>query len=141
MTDAMDAIKIERNNTDRLPPIDEQPTIIEMTAIAKSPPMTTEKMTAQILTPLPEKQSHIKTREVLCFEVRDAQANTLDLIEEVMDICARELHKYPFKIALSTLRYLAMYGHIESINKQSSIKLVCADNTADYDVMAMCEAE
>lgn len=140
MTDSISAIKVERNNTDRLPPIDEQPTIIEMPAIPKSPPMHTEKMIAQMLTPLPESRPHLKTREVLCFEMRDAQANTMDLIEEVVQVCIKELQKYPFKIAISPLRYLAMYRYIEEINRKSSIKLVCSDTIVDYDVIAMCEA-
>jgi len=132
MSDTIKAIKVERKNTERLPHIDEQPTLLEIPVVPKSPPRTTEKLIAQMFTS--------QVRDTLCFEMRDAQANTMDLMKAVVQICLKELKKYPFKIVLSTLRYLAMYKDIEWINSQSGIKLVCADSTADYDIMAVCEA-
>lgn len=131
MSDTVKAIRVERKNTERLPHIDEQPTLLEIPVVPKSPPRTTEKMIAQMFTSSP--------KDMLYFQLKDAQATTMDLIKAVVQICLKELKKYPFKIVLSTLRYLAMYKDIEWINSQSSIKLVCADSTADYDIMAVCE--
>jgi protocatechuate 3,4-dioxygenase beta subunit len=136
MSDTIKAIKVERKSTARLPHIDEQPTLLQIPVIPKSPPVNTEKLISQMFFP----PSRPNTRDVLCFEIRDTQANTMDLMEEVVKVCIKELKKYPFKIVLSQLRYLAMYRYIEEINKQSSIKLVCAEGIVDYDVMAVCEA-
>lgn len=133
MTDSISAIQVKRKNTNKLR-IDEQPTIVEFPVIPKSPPLTTGKMNAQILQPT------IKTREVLHFEMRDSQADTIQLVKAIMEVCLKEVNKYPFRVSLSPLRYLALYSYIEEINNNSSIKLVCADMMADYDVMAMCEA-
>ena len=137
MSDTIKAIRVVKKNTERLPHIDEQPTLLEMPAIPKSSPVNTGKLISQMFFP----SSRTNIREVLCFEIRDTQANTMDLMEEIIKVCMKELHKYPFKIVLSTLRYLAMYRYIEEINRQSSIKLVCANSTVDYDVMAVCEVE
>jgi hypothetical protein len=136
MSDTIKAIRVERTNTERLPHIDEQPTLLEIPIVPKSPPVNTEMLISQMFFP----PSRANTREVLCFEMRDTQANTMLLLEEVVKVCIRELKKYPFKIVISSLRYLAMYRYIEEINRQSSIKLVCADSLVDYDVMAVCEA-
>jgi len=133
MTDSIAAIQIQRENTNR-PRIDEQPTIVEFPVIPKSPPMSTEQMTAHMLQPT------VKTREVLHFEMRDSQADTIQLVKAVMEVCLKEANKFPFRILLSPLRYLALYSYIEEMNSNSSIKLDCADIMADYDVMAMCEA-
>lgn len=113
-------------------PIYEQPTILEMPSM----PKVTGNLVEQVFAPLEEQP---KQKKVVCFELRDAQTSTISLVEEVVQICIKEANTYPFKIALSVLRYLSMYREIDEINRQSRVQLVCADSGANYDVMAICE--
>lgn len=136
MTDAIKAIEVQRKNTERLP-LEDQPTML--LPVVSPREVTTDTMIARVLVPKPKKPV-VKTKEVLCFEVRDVQGDTLDLINEVVNVCLRETHKYPVKVIIEPLRYLSIYRHIEAINAQSDIKLVCADQLVSYDVMAVCDA-
>lgn len=136
MTDVIQAIEVQRKNTNRLP-LEDQPTML--LPVVSPREVTTDTMIARVLVPKPKKPV-VKTKEVLCFEIRDVQGDTINLINEVVNVCMREVHKYPIKVVIEPLRYLSIYSHIDAINAQSAVKLVCADQLVSYDVMAVCEA-
>jgi hypothetical protein len=130
---------VERKNTDRLSLIADQVTIMELQAIPKSPPLPSEKLVAQVL--MPKKQ-------ILCFDIRDRQRSTLDLVEDAINICLSETGKYPYCVVLEPLRYLSMLTVINLTggcyavkNTNVRIPYAYAKEIASYDVMAVCEVQ
>ncbi len=121
-----------------------------MPAMPKSPPLVTDKMVAQVLTPQIDVQAPIQMsepqEEVLCFERKDSQKHTLQLIEEAVQECLRETGKYPYRIIIEPLRYLAMRTSIKDTNGcyvtkdlKARIPYALADEVMKCDVMAICE--
>lgn len=143
VTETINAIK---NNTSRPLRIDEQPTIVEIPSINPRD-LSTNKISAQTLLPqLKTTVSAYQQKHITCFEICDAQRNTLELVEEVVQICLRETGVYPYYIVLEPLRYLSMLTHINTtggyyfvINTDIRIQYAYAKELVSYDVMAVCE--
>ena len=141
-----DTIKAQRGNTERPLTIYEQPTVVEMPAIAATlRDLSTKKIEAQLLMPQ-IKSTTMSSKHLSCFEIRDSQRNTLELIEDAIYVCIRETGLYPYCIVLEPLRYLSMITYINAAggyyfikNTDIRIPYAYAKELANYDVMAVCE--
>lgn len=151
MTETLRSINVERSNTDRPLPIEDQPTIIEFPVMPASAPrdMSTQKIAAQELLPqLKTTVSSYQQNHLSHFEIYDIQRNTLELVEEVIQICLRETGAYPYCVVLEPLRYLSMLTYINAAGgcyyiRNTDIRIPYAypyaQELAGYDVMAVCE--
>lgn len=113
--------------------IAELPTMM-MSAVPKSPPITTEKLVSCILVP---EGMYVDDEGRMCLKMRDVSAHTIDLADEAVELFHAKTGFYPDEIMTCPSRSVLLKHELYFPQSKSPIQFVRDwEFPVDYDIIA-----